>query len=108
MKTPITVIRATRSFSPAAVCGERDHKALEADAALIVTHTDHLSELLTTLFDVSARGGSALHLAGPTDLGALVRDVTEGMQSSARHHIKVSADRASWASGTSDGSGRCS
>jgi signal transduction histidine kinase len=96
MKTPITVIRGHAELLLRRLsCGERDHKALEADAALIVTHTDHLSELLTTLFDVSCLEAGLLSISrGPTDLGALVRDVTEGMQSSARHHIKVSADQS--------------
>src|SRR3977135_2251125 len=94
MKTPITVIRGHAELLLRRLsCGERDHKALETDAALIVTHTDHLSELLTTLFDVSCLEAGLLSISrGPADLGALVRDVTEGMQSSARHHIKVLAD----------------
>src|SRR5467141_3219265 len=93
MKTPITVIRGHAELLLRRLsCGERDHKALESDAALIVAHTDHLSELLSTLFDVSCLEAGLLSISrGPTDLGALVRDVTEGMLSTARH-IKVSAD----------------
>ena len=96
MKTPITVIRGHAELLLRRLsCGERDHKTLETDAALIVTHTDHLSELLTTLFDVSCLEAGLLSISrGPTDLGALVRDVTEGMQSTARHHIKVLADQS--------------
>jgi PAS domain S-box-containing protein len=96
MKTPITVIRGHAELLLRRLsCGERDHNALETDAALIVTHTDHLSELLTTLFDVSCLEAGLLSISrGPTDLGALVRDVTEGMQSTARHHIKVLADQS--------------
>src|SRR5467141_3841267 len=96
MKTPITVIRGHAELLLRRLsCGERDHEALETDAALIVTHTDHLSELLTTLFDVSCLEAGLLSISrGPTDLGALVRDVTEGMQSTARHPIKVSADQS--------------
>src|SRR5947209_15673178 len=96
MKTPITVIRGHAELLLRRLsCGERDPKVLETDAASIVTHTDHLSELLTTLFDVSCLEAGLLSISrGPTDLGALVRDVTEGMQSTARHHIKVLADQS--------------
>ena len=53
MKTPITVIRGHAELLLRRLsCGERDHKVLEADAALIVEHTDNLSKLLTTLFDI--------------------------------------------------------
>src|SRR5258706_13002946 len=55
MKTPITVIRGHAELLLRRLSlGEHDRDALEADAALIVEHTDHLSELLTTLFDVSS------------------------------------------------------
>src|SRR3989475_7969130 len=66
MKTPITVIRGHAELLLRRLsCGERDHKALEADAALIVEHTDHLSELLTTLFDVSSLEADLLSLSPP-------------------------------------------
>src|SRR5882762_864766 len=91
MRTPITVIRGSAELLLRRLsCGEDDRKALEADAASIVEHTDHLSELLTTLFDVSSLEAGLLSLSpGLTDLGALARDVTEGMRSTARHHLKV-------------------
>jgi len=74
-------------------CGERDHKILEGDAALIVEHTDNLSKLLTRLFDVSSLEAGLLSISPrPTDLCALARDVTQGMRLSARRHIKVLAD----------------
>src|SRR6266446_6525554 len=96
MKTPITVIRGHAELLLRRLsCDERDPKVLESDAALIVEHTDNLSKLLTTLFDVSCLEAGLLSISrGPTDLGALVRDVTEGMQSTARHHIKVLADQS--------------
>src|SRR6266446_3151703 len=96
MKTPIAVIRGHAELLLQQLsCDDRDRKTLEADAALIVEHTDHLSELLATLFDVSCLEAGLLSISrGPTDLGALVRDVTEGMQSTARHHIKVLADQS--------------
>ncbi len=70
-------------------------KALEADAALIVEHTDHLSKLLTTLFDVSSLEAGLLSISPRlTDLRVLARDVTAGMRSTARRQIKVLADRS--------------
>ncbi len=96
VKTPLAVIRGhaellhRRLFS-----GDRDRTALDTDAALIVTHVDRLAELLTTLFDVSCLEAGLLSiLRWRTDLGALARDVTESIQSTAHHHIKVLADQS--------------
>jgi PAS domain S-box-containing protein len=96
MKTPIALIRGHAELLLRRLSsGERDRKALKADAALIVTHTDRLAELLTTLFDVSSLEAGLLSiLRCRTDLGALARDVTEGMRSTARHPIKVLADQS--------------
>jgi PAS domain S-box-containing protein len=96
MKTPIAVIRGNAELLLRRLStGDLDRKALEADAALIVTHTDHLAELLTTLFDVSCLEAGLLSiLRSLTDLGALARDVTEGMRSTARHHVKVLAEQS--------------
>jgi len=95
MKTPITVIRGHAELLLRRLSfGEHEREALEADAALIVEHTDQLSELLTTLFDVSSLEAGLLSISpGLTDLGALVRGVTEGMRATARHHLKVFADQ---------------
>jgi signal transduction histidine kinase len=61
---------------------------------MVVEHTDHLSALLTTLFDVSSLEAGLLSISpGRTDLGALARSVTEGMRSTARHHLEVFADQ---------------
>jgi len=94
MKTPITVIRGHAELLLRRLsCGERDHKILEGDDALIVEHTDNLSKLLTRLFDVSSLEAGLLSISPrPTDLCALARDVTQGMRLSARRHIKVLAD----------------
>jgi len=94
MKTPITVIRGHAELLLRRLsCGERDHKILEGDAALIVEHTDNLSKLLTRLFDVSSLEAGLLSISPrPTDLCALARDVTQGMRLSARRHIKMLAD----------------
>jgi len=96
MKTPLAVIRGHAELLHRRLSsGDGDRKAVEADAALIVTHTDRLAELLTTLFDVSCLEAGLLSiLRWRTDLGALVRDVTESIRSTARHHIKVLADQS--------------
>jgi len=96
MKTPLAVIRGHAELLHRRLSsGDGDRKALEADAALIVTHTDRLAELLTTLFDVSCLEAGLLSiLRWRTDLGALVRDVTESIRSTARQHIKVLADQS--------------
>jgi PAS domain S-box-containing protein len=94
MKTPITVIRGHAELLLRRLSlGEYEREALEADAGLIVEHTDHLSQLLTTLFDVSSLEAGLLSISpGLTDLGALARSVTEGMRSTARHRLEVFAD----------------
>jgi signal transduction histidine kinase len=91
LKTPIAVIRGHAELLLRHLgAGERDPKVLEADAASIMTHTDRLAELFTTLFDVSCLEAGLLTIArAPTDLGAIARDVVEGMRSAARHHIRV-------------------
>jgi two-component system phosphate regulon sensor histidine kinase PhoR len=96
MKTPITVIRGHAELLLRRLsCGEHEPKALEADAALIVEHTDSLSKLLTTLFDVSSLEAGLLSISPrPTDLGALARDVAVGMRPAAHRHIEVLADRS--------------
>jgi PAS domain S-box-containing protein len=96
VKTPLAVIRGHAELLQRRLSsGERDRVALEADAALIVTHVDRLAELLTTLFDVSCLEAGLLSiLRWRTDLGAVARDVTESIRSTARHHIKVSADQS--------------
>jgi PAS domain S-box-containing protein len=95
LKTPIAVIRGHAELLLRHLAsGERDHKALEAEAASIVTHTDRLAELFTTLFDVSSLDAGLLAIVrAPTDLGAIVRDVAEGMRSAARHDINVLAEQ---------------
>jgi PAS domain S-box-containing protein len=95
VKTPLAVVRGHAELLHRRLSsGERDRKDLEADAASIVTHVDRLAELLTTLFDVSCLEAGLLSiLRWRTDLGALARDVTESIRTTARHQIKVSADQ---------------
>jgi PAS domain S-box-containing protein len=96
MHTPITVIRGhaellqRRLFS-----GERDRTAFKAAASLIVKHADRLAELLTALFDIRCLEAGVLSISRwPTDLSVLVREVVDGMRSTARHEIKVWADES--------------
>jgi len=96
MKTPLAVIRGHAELLHRRLSsGDRDRKALEADAASIVTHTDRLAELLTTLFDVSCLEAGLLSISRwRTDLGALARDVTESVRSTTHHQINVLADQS--------------
>jgi signal transduction histidine kinase len=72
---------------------DRDRGAFRGAAELIVKHADRLAELLTTVFDIRCLEAGVLSISRwPTDLGALVRDVTDGMRSTARHDITVFAD----------------
>ena len=95
VKTPLAVVRGHAELLHRRLSsGERDRTDLEADAASIVTHVDRLAELLTTLFDVSCLEAGLLSiLRWRTDLGALAREVTESVRSTARHEIKVLADQ---------------
>jgi len=74
--------------------GERDAAALEAEAALIVRHTDRLAELLTTLFDVSSLESGLLCISrSAVDLTTLARELIDGMRPVGRHTIKLAAER---------------
>ena len=92
MKTPIAVIRGHAELLLRRLSCEGDPQALEVEAAAIITHTDRLAELLTALFDVSCLEAGLLSIVkAPADLGAIAREVAEGMRPAARHHIKVQA-----------------
>src|SRR5439155_7859426 len=70
--------------------GNPDPKASKSAGAMIVKHADRLAELLTTLFDVHCLEAGLLSISyWPTDLGALVRDVAEGLRPTARHTIRA-------------------
>ena len=95
MQTPITVIRGHAELLLRRLSsGDRDPNAAKAAASAIVKHADRLAELLTTLFDVSCLEAGLLSISQwPTDLGAVVRDVMDGIRSTARHDIEVCADQ---------------
>jgi PAS domain S-box-containing protein len=96
IKTPIAVIRGHAELLLRHLAsGQRDQKLIEADAASIVTHTDRLAELFTTLFDASSLEAGLLSITrAPADLAAIARDVAQGMRSAARHDIKVLAEQS--------------
>ena len=94
MHTPITVIRGHAELLQRRLSsGEHDRKAFKAAASLIQKHADRLAELLTALFDIRCLEAGVLSISRwSTDLGLLVREVADGMRSTARHEIRVSAD----------------
>lgn len=96
MKTPIALIRGHAELLLRRLSsGESDREALKADAELVVTHTDRLAELLTTLLDISSLEAGLLSISRRrTDLGAVARDVTQGMRSAAPRDIVVLVDRS--------------
>jgi PAS domain S-box-containing protein len=93
MQSPIAVIRGhAELLLRRLACGERSAGALEAQAGLIVKHTDRLAELLTTLFDVSCLEAGLLSISRSTvDLAAMAREVIEGMRSVDRREIRLLA-----------------
>ncbi|TMC44188.1 MAG: GAF domain-containing protein [Chloroflexi bacterium] len=94
MQTPITLIRGhAELLLRRLTSGKPDPKATRSAAAMIVKHADRLAELLTTLFDVHCLEAGLLSISlWPTDLGALVRDVAEGLRPTTHHTINVAAD----------------
>src|SRR5437867_3961133 len=96
MQTPITVIRGHAELLQRRLAsGDRDRTAFKAAASLIMKHADRLAELLTALFDIRCLEAGVLTVARwPMDLTALVREVTDGIRSTARHEITVSADES--------------
>lgn len=95
MQGPVAVIRGHAELLLRRLAhGERSTGALEAQAGLIVRHTDRLAELLTTLFDVSCLEAGLLSISrSRTDLAELAHEVSEGMRSVDRREIKLIADQ---------------
>ena len=100
MQKPIALIRGhAELLLKRLTTGERDaegsNAALEAEAALIVKHSDRLAELLTTLFDLSALESGMLGISRAwLDLPMLARDLTEGMRRVGRHKFRLVAERS--------------
>ena len=94
MHTPITVIRGHAELLQRRLSsGEHDPKAFKAGASLIQKHADRLAELLSALFDIRCLEAGVLSISRwSTDLGLLVREVADGIRSTSRHEITVSAD----------------
>jgi len=93
MQSPVAVIRGhAELLLRRLACGEHNPSALEAQAGLIVKHTDRLAELLTTLFDVSCLEAGLLSISRSTaDLAAIAREVIEGMRTVDRREIRLLA-----------------
>jgi two-component system, OmpR family, phosphate regulon sensor histidine kinase PhoR len=93
MRTPITVIKGHAELLLLRLAAGDGNPATSKTAVdLIVKHADRLAELVDTLFDVSTLEAGLLSISrGSTDLGALVRDLTDGLRSTARHQITVEA-----------------
>jgi PAS domain S-box-containing protein len=95
MQKPIALIRGHAELLLKRLSsGERDPSALQGEATLIVKHSDRLAELLTTLFDVSALESGMLGISRAwVDLPMLARDLIDGMRATARHALKLVAER---------------
>jgi len=94
LQTPITVIKGHAEILRSQLSsGGGDPKAAKEAASTIVKRADALAALALTLFDVSCLEAGLLSIAPwPTDLGAVARDVAEGIRSTAGHDIEVFAD----------------
>lgn len=96
MRTPLTLVKGNAEILLRTLSsGDGDARDSTAAAASIVKHADHLSELLTTLFDLHCLEAGLLSLfPEPMDLAALTREVVEGVRVGAHHNIEVFADNA--------------
>ena len=94
MQAPISVIRGHAEVLERRLSDSRiDAEAMKRDAGKIVKHTDRLSELLTTLFDISCLEAGVLSMSPwPTDLCVLAREVADEMRPTARRFISVDAE----------------
>ena len=94
MQSPIAVIRGHAELLLRLLVGgeSKANGVAEAQAALIVRHTDRLAELLTTLFDVSCLEVGLLSISrSSVDLAAIALEVTEGMRLIDRREIRLVA-----------------
>jgi two-component system, OmpR family, phosphate regulon sensor histidine kinase PhoR len=103
MQGPIALIRGHAELLKRELAqGERGagpraglHDAVEAEAALILQHSDRLAGMLTTLFDVSCLEAGVLCISrSRMDLAAVVRELAQGMRSLGRHRIHPVVERA--------------
>ena len=96
MQKPIALIRGHAELLLRRLTSrEGDTAALEAEAQMIVKHSDRLAELLTTLFDLSALESGLLGISrGWVDLPILARELIDGMRTAGGHRIKLVAERS--------------
>jgi PAS domain S-box-containing protein len=93
MRTPLTLIKGHAEILLHRLSsGASDGESTATAAATIVKHTERLSELLTTLFDVHCLETGLLSISRwPADLAVLIREVVEGVGATTGHEIRVSA-----------------
>lgn len=93
LRTPLTVIKGQAEIlAIRAASADADRGGLKAAAASIVKHVDRVNDLLTTLLDVSCLEAGLLTITPwPTNLGALIREVADGIRTTARHQLQVFA-----------------
>jgi signal transduction histidine kinase len=93
MQAPITVIRGNAELLLRQLLnGDRDGERSKKAASLIMRHADGLSQLLTTLFDISCLEAGVFSITRwPIDLVALAHEVAEGIRSTNGHDIQVVA-----------------
>jgi len=93
MQAPITVIRGNAELLlRQLLTGDRDGERSKKAASLIMRHADGLSQLLTTLFDISCLEAGVFSITRwPSDLVAVANEVAEGIRSTNGHDIQVVA-----------------
>ncbi len=91
MQSPITVIRGNAELLLRQLTShDRDRERQKKAASLIMRHADGLSQLLTTLFDISCLEAGVLSISRwPADLGLIANEVAEGIRSTNGHDIQV-------------------
>jgi PAS domain S-box-containing protein len=93
LRTPMTVIRGNAEvLLNRLAAGDRDFETFKKAARAIVTHTDRVAELISTLFDVSTLEAGLLSITrSSTDLANLARDVADVTRPMAKRRIRIVA-----------------
>jgi PAS domain S-box-containing protein len=93
MRTPLTLIKGHAEILLHQLSsGASSAEATTSAAATIVKHAERMADLLATLFDVQCLETGMLSISRwSTDLGVLIREVTESVRLTTHHEIQVSA-----------------
>jgi PAS domain S-box-containing protein len=93
MRTPLTLIKGHAEILLHQLSsGASSAEASTSAAATIVKHAERMADLLATLFDVHCLETGLLSISlWSTDLGVLIREVTESVRLTTPHEIEVSA-----------------